>query len=516
MPGACLCQMLGIHASHLSLGRFAASGSPGLLPGEYYNLPMSDRRIRRGLGNAAIVLGAGLAALPGACRAPPKPESAPPSLALGPAPGAGLPDAATVQSKVNVFADAYASLIAEATDEILRRAESPRVRADAQRARLNSVIAAWTIATNPNPYVALLDMTVMARLERQGCERFGGELFEGHGHFMVEAYREADRLVWDLTDDVLGPEEMAALEQLIDAWRQEHPDQRYVANVRFDDFSAERQTAQTTETGRGAVSLFGLVGLDPLAKVEPATRQIEQSRMLAERIFYFVGRLPVLVSWQAETLYAELAASPEAQQILADASRFAGASQRLTEVAAALPDELAQRVAAERAAILEGLTGEVPERSVLAELHRTFDAGKELSESLQTTSASIQSLASSFQRDEPAPQVEGEEGFDLAEFRAAVIDTATAARDLDQLVASIDRLLASSPQRDRISELEAAIALAEGSGTRLVNRAFGLGLALVAAFLAGSVLRAFLVRRLGARTALTGREHSLADRNAAV
>jgi len=114
----------------------------------------------------------------------------------------------------------------------------------------------------------------------------------------------------DLVTDVLTPEQHQELRQGIEHWRQQNRNLRNVGMARSSDF-IDLVLTPTLESGRNSPhGLLNVVGLDPLSRLDPAVREIERSRYLAERAIYYGERLPKLLSWQAELFMYEMANQP--------------------------------------------------------------------------------------------------------------------------------------------------------------------------------------------------------------
>ena len=162
-------------------------------------------------------------------------------------------------------------------------------------------------------------------------------------------------------------------------------------------------------TKRGAQSLFGLFGLDPLANLDPTTAEIERSRMLAERSFFYLKRLPMLITASAFQVYFDIAATDEAAQFRANVQTFADSAVNFTRIADELPHDIAnerrrtviqiqEAISAERQAsidavveavnaqgqrFIETLDTEEPRlRALLTELRQTLDSGRALADAL--------------------------------------------------------------------------------------------------------------------------------------
>lgn len=417
------------------------------------------------------------------------------------------PDALSVgmlQSEVMGFADAYASFVFQAADEVMEAAERPQVRREAHKAKLATALGAWTIATNPNPAVSLLDMVVMVKLEHDSYRRVGPQLFGKHAGTLIAAYAKGEEQITELAARALWPGEMEQLEQLVRQWRKDHPDQWMVSHIRFNDFAQYRGITQISARTGG--SMFTLVGLDPLAKMDPTLRQVEQSRLLGERMFFFISRMPALLSWQMESLYYRLTSTPEVQRALASTDRFAEIGEQLVARSEALPDEVAERFAVERAAAIDQIQRAVREeghglledldarREMLADVRSTLEAGTTLSESLQATTESVSTLAGRIRSEDLAPAPPGER-VELEDVRETVAETSVMVRDLNELALTLDRMLAS-PQ---LAALDGAMARAESSGRRLMNHAALLIAGLIGLVIAGLILRLYAGHRLVGR-----------------
>ena len=76
-------------------------------------------------------------------------------------------------------------------------------------------------------------------------------------------------------------------------------------------------------------SLMGLVGLDPMAGLDPAVRQVEQSRLLAERALYYAQRVPIIFDLQLDRSVNRIAAGPESQKLQQQAASLTSSAAAL-------------------------------------------------------------------------------------------------------------------------------------------------------------------------------------------
>ncbi len=167
--------------------------------------------------------------------------------------------------------------------------------------------------------------------------------------------------------------------------------------IHLEDFAFATSGMRTG--GTSSTSIFSFLGIDPLSNLDPAVRELAQTRQLAERAVYYGQRVPKLISMEAQRLAFEMAVTPESVRLLDSVGRIGGAAQTTSELAADLPALLA----AERAALIEQLTGVYDERqeqlqALAVELRSTLEAGGATSDSVRETVAALDALMAGFER----------------------------------------------------------------------------------------------------------------------
>lgn len=399
----------------------------------------------------------------------------------------GAPTVASVQSEVMSFADTFISAVAQEWNRVTaeaRAASSPEGLAAEQEAasrqrraalaiKLANAQAALAIASSPNPYVAAADMITMVSLQRMVLESPGMARLLGpeSAAALVRTYQEQERRAWRLSEVIMTPEQREDLAALILQWRKEHPDDTYVSNVRLEDFSAARQqTIVTKSSSRG--SLLSLLWLDPLAGVEPAEREVQKTRLLGERMFYYASRSPQVLKWQVESLYQDLFRAPEFRNIVASVENVNQNASRITSIAEQLPtDVAAERSAAlnqffdllarERSAAIEDLDralagqrraliadledSQQHMQATLEEFRRTAESTDRMAVSLTGAIRAADELAGRFDSGEagPQPAPEKKDSDTVRDVRDAAAETGAAAERLTRLARSLDDLMNS-------------------------------------------------------------------------
>ncbi len=241
--------------------------------------------------------------------------------------------AAELQSKIMSFSDRFMARVNGATIDYVHLkgyATTPFIRAVVQGSKLNSCTAAIRIAGGSNPEVAMLDMVVLVSLLRLTIEEkwIPGEVLP-NGQILLDAYVELERDIWSIATEVLSKEQTDELHSLIDEWHTKNIDSNIaVTSIRFGDFASQRR--QSTLFKDGKASGF-------LKSVQETNREIEQTRILAERTIFMAERQPTLIRWQIEQIYFELAMEPELAALLSSSTDIGQAAARISRTVEKMP-----------------------------------------------------------------------------------------------------------------------------------------------------------------------------------
>jgi hypothetical protein len=239
-------------------------------------------------------------------------------------------------------------------------------------------------------------------------------------------------------------------------------------------------------------SVFNLVDLDPMSGLDPAVREITQSRMLAERAMFMLQRMPFLLRFQTELLAYRLSDQPQMRLALTNVTLLAGSADRITratesvsQTAAQLPD----RISLERKEILLALDQQEGKlRDLSAKVDQALQSGEKMSTSLNTTLVTFTGLMKLFGVGEPStnPAVDtNSPPFNILNYGQVADQVGTMAKDINTLVNSVNQ---SVPQIQVLSHS------ATVDAQKVVDRAFRLGLVLIAFLLTGAVLAGLVYR----------------------
>src|SRR5262249_13211025 len=192
-----------------------------------------------------------------------------------------------------VYADRYMMLISSACDQVARDNPDPRQRVTAGQVKRINCSSVYDVATSPDAFSRLLDMTLVVTLQAEVWIDDGraNKLFGDRGHYLELALRQARRDIWKISAQAMTPDQMEGFDRVILRWRRDNPNVEFVSYIRFNDVASARARAVAVSIRRGD-------GL--LAPIDEAKQSVDQVRALTERMFYLAKRMPFLLDWQGQ------------------------------------------------------------------------------------------------------------------------------------------------------------------------------------------------------------------------
>ncbi len=236
-----------------------------------------------------------------------------------------------LQSELMSFADRFASILGGAYQSFVRQNPKYGTQFIAQENGINALLAAYTIAAEPNPSVALLDMTIMVTLGRMVYEDRYLQNLEEDIKGILESFKKLEQDIWRITAKLLVPEEQERLRQGIIDWRKANPGQIQFSYLRFENFASSRMISSIVSE----IDSRGVFG-----SIKKATTEAERVRLIAERGMFLASRLLFLSGYFSEVWLQNLIMNPELQEIKNDFHTFSLSSKRLVEFAESLPSHL--------------------------------------------------------------------------------------------------------------------------------------------------------------------------------
>jgi hypothetical protein len=348
-----------------------------------------------------------------------------------------------LQLSVMRFADEYVGSITQPIRSFQASTDNAADRLTAQNWLLSQATAAYTIASGPSPIVNTVDLVVLTTLSRMVIEdAWRGERFGERAALLREAYHRLEPLSLELAKGALSADQIVELQHVIVVWREQNPHVTAISYVHFRDVASSMGKPKTGGTDRFS-GLFNMLGLDPLSSLDPAVREISQSRELAERTIYYAQRVPNLLDMQIERLTFEFATMPEVTRLLANADQVAGAASTSARVVGELPSLLPREREAAIRQLMDAVTVETAHtRELVGGLRAALEAGTATSNSLDATIHSFDQLVARLQKPTTADghaQPSPGRPFDITEYTTAAAEVSRTAAQLESLIGSVDR-----------------------------------------------------------------------------
>ncbi len=394
-----------------------------------------------------------------------------------------------LQARNMRFADQYVGRVIEETGRFRRTLTDPELRSTVSNWRLAQANSAYTAAAGETPIVSTLDLMTLAALSRMVIEDTVLPRFGEKAAPLLAVHRELEVLAWTLSDEFLTKEQEDEVLAIMVEWRKEHPEVTSVAFVSFLDYARQIGRGTLTDTQRRS-GLFAAIGIDPLSGIDPAVRQIQQTRLLAERTIFYLQRIPYIVPLQMEVVTSELLLRPEMRGALEDSDRISRSADRLAGVAEGLPAAFAS----ERAALVDQLSNVLVAQQ--ATLHPMLIELRQALEAADTTATSVDSVVRTIDamiarpRAAAAPGTDPGRPFDIREYTRAAEEITRTANELKLLLTALDE---TAPVLS--SKLDSTVA----HGRSLVDHIALLAAVLIMLLIGGTLAAAVAYRRLTTR-----------------
>jgi hypothetical protein len=358
----------------------------------------------------------------------------------------GAQDPAFVQAKLQRFADEYSTRTVAALDEYARRVGTDDARRQALRWKVTAGTTAMGIAGGPDPKANLLDFLALTTLSRMSLEEVWTKTADGPAFQpWLDASKSLEAEVWELTKGSLSPDEQREVRDAIKDWWASNPDVRAGFFSRPQELSSLVRSTHAKSPTPG--SIFGAVGLDPTAGLDPAVREVTRSRLFAERAMFITQRMPYLVRWQAELISDDILRQTQVVRGVDAAERISRATESASQTAAQLPD----RITAERKAVLSALEAQEGKlRELSAGITQTLGAGGAMSDSLNATLKTFDALMKRFGVGEPSVAAAPDPAarpFDILDYAKAAEQITAMSKELSEVIKELNTSL-DSPALD--------------------------------------------------------------------
>ena len=363
----------------------------------------------------------------------------------------GSGQAALLRQEMMDFSDAYTLAIGQAIDKYLRGEPDPQKRLAAETWKTLFTAAAMTIAAGQDPSSNLLDMYVFMKLTAQATKQYWvpevfGEKAAGMNRAYVKLTGELEATMQPFVDAAQKEE----LDAMIARWREANAGAVYVAGIRLRDLAAMR--ARRTKVEGGPLPL--------LSEVQKAVGQADAALQVADRMMFYLERMPQMMSMQTSLALAQAGAAPALISMTESAET---ASQALD----ALPQALNDSMAANAATL----------KDILPDIRSSLEATKEVLASAERLAAPG-SEGSSWTKDDVLLALEG---------------LTTSSREINSTLAQAEQLLDRAAEPNSANAFTSLANELQDSGRIVVDTAFYRGLQLLLLFLAAQAVMVWVV-----------------------
>jgi len=435
---------------------------------------------------------------------------------------------AELQATLMGFADRFISVLSSAFVKFDSLSSSAENRYKVMSMSTYAMSSAYSIAADPYPAVALLDMAAMITLGRMVFEESltKGELQQVEP--IVEAFRSSEADIFQMTAKIFTQDQQKQLIEIISNWRQEHPEVTFFPYIRFSDFETARKDSRLAK-GPEPSGLF--------KSVEAATRKVDEMRLLAERGIFLGTRLPMLTGLFADVWLSRLGHNPEFRNAVNQLNKLTEVSERFARVAESLPDEIAAerdrtikqamqniteltmktidatagKVAKEREAVIkqamQAISAERKQtfkdfaaeeqrlRGVLTDLRLTLVEGNNLVASVNSLTKQLGLEASSGKAESKAKPVS------IDDYRKTIADATQLVNQLNTLTNSVDQIL-QSPAWEKLQPLmDKSVDRVGAEGEQMIDHTFRQVVLLILISMVGYVVARLLYQYLSKKIA---------------
>lgn len=389
-------------------------------------------------------------------------------------------DPVELQSQLLRFADNAIETLNLGTGKLQKDGQTTQRRNLLVRriAITNDVLA---VATGANAYANLLDMVILATLNRMNVEDYWiPKIYGESAKPYLLASQEVEKAIWRVAATELRKNQVEELRAAIKTWHKQYPNVRSPRDLGSLGFSSEiAQIHRSSRTGMTS-SVFNLLSIDPLAGLDPATRELANTRLFAERGLFLARHMPTLIRWETELLAIQTMEMPQLEKLLDDTAQLSESADRFSRTAEGLPGLLRT----ERQQIVQALDAQRPGLISLAtQAEKALDAGKLMSEASTVTLKSFHDVLRQLQS---GPSDTKAEPFRINDYTAAAAQINATAQDLVRLLKAFDQTLAPGKFEELSTRFDALTRQTQASGEELVDYTFRqilfLGLILMVSF----------------------------------
>lgn len=376
-------------------------------------------------------------------------------------------DPVELQSQLIRIADNAIETLNLAIGKLQREDDESSRKRTLLRRRITTTNDILAIVTGANTYANLIDMAILSSLNRMNAEdNWIPKIYGESAKPYLLVSQEIEKEVWRIAATTLNKDQLAELTAAIKTWHDQHPNVRSPSDLGSLSFASKvEQSSRSSRSGLTS-SVFNLLSIDPLMGLDPATRELANTRLFAERGLFLARHMPALIRWETELLVQQTAEMPQMEKLLANTTQLSASADRFSQTAERLP----VFISAEREQIVQAMDKHRPGLNSLAtQTEKALNAGKQMSDASTATLKTFQDVVRQLQS---RPSDPDSEPFLINDYTAAAAQIDAGAQDLVKLLQAFDKTLASGKLDALSTRLVAAVGQAQASGRQLVDYAY--------------------------------------------
>ena len=294
-------------------------------------------------------------------------------------------DPVDLQEDMLRFSDNFLTSTSKAAEQ-LKRDGQPIPRAELLTIKVTLATDVYGLATGSNALANLVSLTVLASGARWRVQDYWlPKVYGVSAEPMLKTLEAREAEIWAIARRVLSPSMQNELRHSIDDWRKsaaspEGELEAFASTALVNDVTkrSEKQKSSLMPS-----SVFALLDIDPLSGLDPATRELTETRLFAERALFIGQRMPIILQWQMELFSLRAMSGPQIKELITGTSQIATAADRFTVTMEKIPTQ----IGIEREKLVSALK---TEKEGLSDLSRNFT--QTLSEGAKMATSTQQAL----------------------------------------------------------------------------------------------------------------------------
>lgn len=269
-------------------------------------------------------------------------------------------DPIDLQEDMLRFADNFVLSTSKAAEQLMSNGQ-PIKRQELLTIKVALSSDVYGLASGSNALANLVGLTVLSSGARWRVEDYWlPKVYGASAEPMLKTLRAREEEIWEISKRVLKPEMIEDLKTAIAQWRKTSGDpqgdlEAFASNSLVNEVTKGfSNTRASSNTSYVPSSVFALLDIDPLSGLDPATRELTETRLFAERALFMSQRLPQLIEWQLELLAMGAASIPQVNKLADGADQLGNSSERISHLLEQFPGILSH----EREKIIEALRSE--------------------------------------------------------------------------------------------------------------------------------------------------------------